>query len=196
MKRNELLDILEIKDWKEFQYYEQFLLLMEHYELINEEVLFKAFAKISPEDLSLFLEMYFDDIMTGIPEDNIDLYKIFSTVKSVLTEMAYAKDAMRIMGQLVFELYRFLGWMMEDKRVHCRDLIENTVKEISIYESLILFRIERLNEGKYELNFSEEINFHIDEFEKEESVFPDEDTDQDMMDDESGLIDPENPVLM
>ena len=169
MKKNEIMSILEIEDWGEFQYYEQFLLLMEHYDLINEEILNKAFTPTSCEDLSLYLEMYFDDIMTGISEDNIDLYKIFSTVKSILMEMA--SESKR---QLVTEVYRFLGWMMEEKCVHCKDLLNNSVKEISIYEALMLFRIELLNEGKYELGFPEEICYHIDEFEKDDPVFTDE----------------------
>ncbi len=195
MEKTELMEILELENWEEFQYFEQFLLLMEHYNEIDEEVFLEVFTQISDDELACYFEMYFDDMITGIPEDNMDVYKIFSTVKSILTAMAKeVKTSMRVADNLVFELIRFQNWMMEEAMVKCIHTQDDTVEEVSIWDALILFRIERLNIGKYRLQFPDDISYHIDEFEGAEShIFNDEDS---MDEEETYLIDPENPVII
>lgn len=198
MKKKELMNLLEIEGWEEFQYYEQFLLLMEHYNQIEEDIFVEAVFQISIDEIASFIEMYFDDMITGIPEDHMDLYKIFSTVKSIL--MAIATDAnndKRIANNLIHELVRFQSWVMEENRVRCIDLLDHTEEEVSIYEAFILFRLERLNEGKFEFHFPEDISYQIEEYENNDAyVFSEDDVLDGKSDEEHYLIDSENPVII
>lgn len=200
MDDKELMTLLEIEEWEQLSYYEQFLTLMEQYEALDEERLFNILSKVENDNLISFIESYFEEIMMGIPDDNITLYKIFSSVKGVLVDLASASNRKSAaLDSLAYELIRFQNWLMEDDLVECINLNDESVKRISIYDALICTRIELLNEGKYQLVFPEDIDYTIEEYDyisetdyDETDGSYDEEEDEDLYD---AIIDPENPVI-
>ncbi|MCG8482896.1 MAG: hypothetical protein MJA31_06265 [Clostridia bacterium] len=203
MNESELLEVLEMNDWHDIQYCEQFLTLMEHWEEIDEDILIQVFSKMSAQECKPYIEYYFSDLMTGIPDDNLTLYKIFSSVKATLMEAANAihKDS-RALGNLAYELLRFQEWLMKGDFLVCSNASNEKIKKVSIFDALILFRIDQLNAGKFDIDFPDDLEYRIDEYEYDldeddkVSILDDEDFNDFQEEDEfNGLIDEKNPVI-
>lgn len=190
MNQKELMKILEIDHWEEIQYFEQFLLLMEYYNEIDEDIFFDIFSSLSADNRIFFTESFFEDMMTGIPQDDFSIYKIFSSVKAILTYMAKASGQNpKFLERYVYELLRFQRWITEGILIKCTNLTNQSVQEVNIYDALVLLRIELLNEGKYKIEFPEDLDYSIEEY-----LYDYEDMNRDDLSDET-LIDPENPVI-
>lgn len=205
MNDKELMALLEIEEWEEFTYYEQFLTLMEHYEVVDEDRLFNILSKLDVDNCKSFIECYFEDLMIGIPDDNITLYKLFSTERGILLDMILvARRELAALDSLSYELLRFQRWIMKDDFLECINLNDDTMNRISIYEALICSRIELLNEGKYRLIFPNDFDYQIEEYDNasnvdcdEKDIYYDEEYEEEYEEEDlySTMIDPENPVI-
>lgn len=203
MNDKELMALLEIEEWEEFTYYEQFLTLMEHYEVVDEERLFNILSKLDVDNCKSFIECYFEDLMIGIPDDNITLYKLFSTERGILLDIVSASGRdVAALDSLSYELLRFQRWIMKDDFLECINLNDNTTKRVSIYDALICLRIELLNVGKYKIDFPEDFDYQLEEYEYSsevdydgKNIYYDEEEEEEEEDLYSTMIDPENPVI-
>lgn len=202
MNKSDILNMLEIENWNDVQYYEQFLLLIEHLEKINEDILIEVFSNMDSNECKSYIEFYFNDLMTGIPDDNMDLYKIFSSVKLTLCEAASAinKDA-RAVGNLAYEILRFQQWLTEGKLL-VRTNTSNHTENMSIYDALLSYRMNQLNVGKYNIIVPDDFEYAIYDYEydvdeySETILVEDEDYNDFQEEDEyKGLIDEKNPLI-
>ncbi|MFA5528083.1 MAG: hypothetical protein WC996_05660 [Peptostreptococcales bacterium] len=204
LEENKLLKELEIDDWPQVEYYDQFSTIMENYKIINEAILIEIFLTKGLREIKEYLEFHFEDLMTGIANDNIDLYKIFSTVKYLLLGIASSigKDK-KYLDILAYELLRFQTWIMANELVLCTDLVSKTKSYISIYDSLLLTRLENLKSGSFECIYPDALDYPIDDydidFDDQEEELDAYDFDDIERDDDyeysQGLIDLDNPVI-
>ena len=86
-----------------------------------------------------------------------------------------------------------------DSAVHLKRLSDNVKRNDTVFEALSLFRLEKLNEDQYRYDFSDCLDYEIDEYSISIDAKLDEEYEEIIEEDEDlyeeGLIDKEFPVI-
>ena len=199
MDFEELLELLEIDSPDDFTDFEHFAALIE----LDEEIPFKMFSKIligvEPDLLATLTDNFFEDILQGVHDDNIDFYTLLSTIRQGLLGLAKASVSKEEKTIYVDELYRFRNWYMFDSVVLCTRASDGITKELPISEALTLKRVEQFGEGAYTFDFSQCMDYEIDEYTMPIDAVIDEDYEEIVEEDEdfyeNGLIHRDFPVI-
>lgn len=201
MNFQELLELLEIDSTDDFSYFEHFAALIECDEEIPYEMFFKVLADVDSETLADLTDGYFEEILLVMPDDSIDIYTLFSTIRQSLLGLAKTSTTRDERVLYVDELYKFRTWYTFDSLVHCKRLKDNAMKEATICEALALYRIEKLSEEQYSYDFSECLDYKIDEYtltlntkivQGYDEILEDDDEEELY---EDGLIDHDFPII-
>jgi len=171
MKLEELLEILDIEGPEEFTFFENFADLIEYEGKIPYDALYSLIKQVNMVSLGEFIEIYFDDILEGIPEqDGIDVYTFLTSVKMMLLGLAESiataeedeeRDEMPV---FVEELYKFRNWFTKDSVVQMTRLNDTQMFQVNLLEAITAYRIEKLNQEEYSYSFDECIPYEIDEY--------------------------------
>lgn len=199
MDYNELLDMFEIESPDEFGYFEHFATLIECDEDIPYELFYKFLAETDSETLIDLTDNYFEDILLGIPDDGIEIYTMLETIRQALLGLLKnADDTESDRIAYVDELYKFRNWYVFDGLVHIKRILDGKKADVTIGESLSLFRLEKLSEDQHTYDFNDCLEYEIDEYAisfdtKLDEEYGDREEDDDLY--EEGLIDKEFPVI-
>lgn len=194
MDLNNLLNALEMDSIDDgLEYFEQFSALIEYQEELEPNVFSDILIRADNHLLADFIMSYFEDIMTGIPDDSIEIYTLMSSLKRNFINMAKGAGKRKEKINLIDELYRFRQWYLYGSVVHCVDLISGRELDASLCEALLFYRMEKLNEGKYDYDFCDCLDYSVDEYELDEG-YDDEACDE-YDDEDDYLIDKNNPVI-
>lgn len=199
MDFNDLLKLLEIDSSDEFGYFEHFAALIECDEEIPYDLFYKILADVDSDTLIDLTDSYFEDILQGMPEDAIEIYTLLSTIKQALVGLA--KNATNPEEHIAYvdELFKFRTWYIFDSMVHLKRLSDNVKRNDTVFEALSLYRLEKLNEDQYRYDFSDCLDYEIDEYSISIDAKLDEEYEEIIEEDEDlyeeGLIDKEFPVI-
>ena len=200
MLTEELLELLDIDVPEEFEYFEHLAELLECTEDISPEAFCAVLMEVDQKILTELLETYFEDVLQGIPEDALDFYTLMTTIRQSLLGLSMStsqSDQRRFFAE---ELFRFRVWYVFDSVVYCKSKTGGPASAIPVCEALALYRLEKLGEEAFEYDFSEAMDYSLDEYsisfpysikegESEEDSFEEED------DDDNTLIDKILPVI-
>ncbi len=196
MKSEELLRIFDIEELEEFKDFEQFAILMEDVENIDEDVFYEVLDGVEPLVIADMMESYFEDIKQGVPDESMEIYGAIMTASSSFQNRVKQAETHSDKMTFVDELYRFRQWYTEEGMVHCKDLAIGEETDISVCEALMHHRVEKLSEGKFEYDFSPCDEFVTEEYLVDEYIDEDE---EDVYDEEDeyteGLINRDNPAI-
>lgn len=199
MDFEELLELLDIDSPDEFGYFEHFAALVECDEEIPYDLLFKILADTEAETLIDLTDNYFEDVLQGMPEDAIDVYTLLGTIRQALVGLAKNSSSREERIAYVDELYKFRNWYIFDSVVHLKRFSDNVKKDVTVSEALSLYRLEKLNEDQYHYDFSDCMDYEIDEYTISIDAKLDEEYEEIIEEDEdlyeNGLIDKEFPVI-
>lgn len=199
MDFDELLELLEIDSPDEFGYFEHFAALIESDEEIPYELFYRILADVESETLIDLTDNYFEDVLKGMPEDAIDVYTLMGTIRQALLGLAKNASTREERIAYVDELYKFRNWYIFDSIVHLRRLSDNAKHDTTVSEALSLFRLEQLNDEHYRYDFSDCLDYEIDEYSISIDAALDEEYEEIIEEDEDlyeeGLIDKEYPVI-
>jgi hypothetical protein len=199
MDFDELLALLEIDSIEEFGYFEQFAALIECDDEIPYEIFYKILADVDSDTLIDLTGNYFDDVLQGIPDDGIDVYTLLSTIRQALTGLAKNSSTREERVAYTDELFKFRNWYFFESVVHLRLLSDNSKKDVTLSEALSLFRLEKFNNEQYRYDFSDCLDYDIDEYSISIDMEIDEEYDEIIEEDEDhyeeGLIDKDFPVI-
>ncbi len=199
MDFDDLLELLEIDSSDEFAYFEHFAALMEWDEEIPYELVYRILADVDSDTLVDLTDNYFEDILQGIPEDAIEAYTLMSTIRQALVGLAKSSSTHDERVAYVDELYKFRSWYIFDSVVHLKRHSDNAIIDVSVSEALSLYRLEKLNEDQYQYDFSDCLDYEIDEYSISIDAKLDEEYEEIIEEDEDlyeeGLIDKEFPVI-
>jgi hypothetical protein len=199
MDFDELLDLLEIDSSDEFGYFEHFAALIESEEEIPYEFLYKLLADVEAETLIELTDSYFEDILQGMPDDAIDIFTLLGTIRQALVGLA--KNAANREERIAYvdELFKFRTWFIFESQVHLKRLSDHAKRTVTVFEALSLYRLEKLNEDQYRYDFSDCLDYEIDEYSISIDAALDEEYEDIIEEDEDlyeeGLIDKEFPVI-
>lgn len=199
MTFEDVLELLEIDSPDEFECFEHLADLIECMETIPHDVLFSVLKVVDPDVLTELLDSYFEDNMQGIPDEASDFYTLFITIRQSLIGLAAACTSLEQRRLFVEELYRFRGWYTFDSVVHCVALVDGSISDIPVVEALSLFRLEKLGEATYHFDFSESMDYTLEEYSmplsysmKEEGNEEDEEIEEEF---DHSFIDKDFPVI-
>lgn len=199
MDFDELLELLEIDSPDEFGYFEHFAALIECEEEIPYELFYKILADVDSETLIDLTDNYFEDILKEIPDDGVEVYTLLSTIRQAL--LGLAKNFSNREDRVAYtdELFQFRTWYIFDSIVHLIRLSDHSRHDVTVSEAFSLCRLEKLNEDQYRYDFSDCLDYEIDEYSISFDTELDEEYEEIIGEDEDlyeeGLIDKEFPVI-
>lgn len=164
MNLNELFEIIDIDSVEDFEFFDNFAALMETEEHIPNEVLYELFSGVEPDILSELTDNYFDDITEGVPDEEAELFTLLDNIRRVLKGYAGNTDDERSMVLFTDEAARFRNWYNFDTDVSCRSRKDGSVLTVPVKEALVLYRIEKLKADEYQYDFSECLDYPLDEY--------------------------------
>ena len=161
---NELFEIVDIESTEDFKYFDNFAALMESDEYIPNEVMYELFAEVDTDVLSELTDNYFEDIMEGVPEEEAELFTLLDNIKRVLKGYAENTDDERSMVLFTDEVSRFRNWYNFDTDVECQSRKDGSTRTVPVREALVLYRIEKLRADEYMYDFSQCLDYPLDEY--------------------------------
>lgn len=164
MKIEEALELLEIDSPDEFEYFEHLAELLECAEDISYDAFFTVLTEVDQGTLSDLLDSYFEDLMKGIPDDATDFFTLMTAVHQALIGLCMSGEFKEQRRYFVDELFRFRNWYVFDSVVHCHAPSDGTSCDVPAVEALALYRMEKLGEKKYEYDFSDSMDYMLDEY--------------------------------
>lgn len=179
MTMKEIFEMLDIESVDEFEYFEQLADLMEHEGDIPYDVFYTLFNQMDSEIIAELLDSYFEDFMLGIPDDASDFYTLVTTIHQVLIGLLKASGEENMRHSFIDELFRFRNFCVFDSNVICRDLKNRRVSEIPLIDALSFYRMGKLVDNKCDYDFTQCMDYKIEEFVMPISAFSDEEYDLD-----------------
>ncbi len=199
MDFDQLLELLEIDDPDKFGYFEHFAALIECDKEIPYDLFYQILADVDSETLIDLTDNYFEDILQGMPDDGIDAYTLLSTIRQALLGLARNASTREERIAYVDELFKFRNWYIFDSIVHLRKLSDHAKRDATVSEALSLYRLEKLNEDQYRYDFSDCLDYEIDEYSISIDTELDENYEEIIEEDEDlyekGLIDRNFPII-
>jgi hypothetical protein len=153
MTFKELLELLDIESPSEFEYFEQFSLLFEFEDEIEFSHFSNLFNEIEGHLLSEITDNYFEDIISGIPDDSLLLYSLLQTIRHGLCDLAKEDEGSRERAIYIEELFNFRQWLLFDSKVNCKNRDTAEILELSLFNALMLYRSEKLGLDIYDYDF-------------------------------------------
>ena len=164
MDLNELFEIVDIESAEDFKYFDNFAALMESDDYIPAEVMYELFAEVDTDVLSELTDNYFEDIMEGVPEEEAELFTLLDNIKRVLKGYAENTDDERSIVLFTDEVSSFRNWYNFDTDVECQSRKDGSTRTVPVREALVLYRIEKLKADEYQYDFSECLDYPLDEY--------------------------------
>lgn len=164
MDLNELMEMLEIDEPGEFEYFENLADLLESDETIPEDTLFQLFSQTDPKVVGELIHNYFDDILEAMPESSTEMFTLLENIKRSLIGLLQTSDDESLMLHFVEELYRFKTWYCSESEVTCKSLSDGEEKVLPLRDALVLSRLEKMEEDEYQYDFEECLKYEIDEY--------------------------------
>lgn len=166
MNYDELLELLDIDEPSQFQYFENISELIE----TEEEYEFEDFAllikNVDNKVLAELLDEYFTEILNGVPDSATEFYTLLQTIGMSLIGMANGVEEEEDVALLCDEIYRFRNWFTFDTCVNVRP--ENSgeqFKRVTPLEALISSRAEQFeSEGALEYDFEPALNYELKDY--------------------------------
>ena len=199
MDFDELLELLEIDSPDEFGYFEHFAALVECDEEIPYDLFFKILSEADSDTLLDLTDNYFEDVQQAMPDDAIEVYTLLGTIRQALIGLAKNSTTREERIAYVDELFKFRTWYIFDSTVHIKRISDHVKRDVTVSEALAFYRLEKLNEDQYRYDFSDCLDYDIDEYSISIDAKLDEEYEEIIEEDEDlyeeGLIDKEYPVI-
>jgi len=162
--REELYELLDIDSPADFEYFENLAALLECDEYIEYEDIYALMEGVDKETFSGLVDNYFEEITDFIPGDAAELYTLLDKVKLSLMGLAKSCDEEDLITHLAEEVDRFRKWYSMDSVVICTSILTDREEEKTLRDAIVLARLEGLDGEKYTYDFSDCLDYHLDEY--------------------------------
>lgn len=163
MDFEELMNLLELADPSEFEYFENFAEIAESDEEIPEETLYQLFSQVDPETVSELIGNYFEEILNAMPDDGTDVYLLLDNIGRSLAGLLVSEEE-RAKVYFSEELARFHRWYVKESEVSCTSQQTGQEQLMPLRDALTLARLEKLDGEPYGYDFTGCLGYELDEF--------------------------------
>ncbi|GHU66595.1 hypothetical protein AGMMS49983_16550 [Clostridia bacterium] len=165
MNYEELLNLLDMEHPADLAYFEQFAELAESDEDITLEAIQELVAGLDEGVLAELTEGYFEDLLRFVPDEEADLFTLLQSIGTTLATLAQ-EDSETEEGGAAYaeELYKFRNWFLFENRVIRIDRDEHDQSEIPLMEALTNYRVRNFVEDDYDYDFSEALDYPLNEY--------------------------------
>ncbi len=136
MNKLELYKKLDIDKPEEFLFFENLSALIEEENYIEEELISELFCAVDKKLLTEFSEMYFENILKYIPDEETDLYITFDSIGRSLIGSIDEDMTTEDIDSLASEFARFRKWFAIDYLVFDRFSNSNISVRDAVYNIL------------------------------------------------------------
>lgn len=164
MDKQELYEQLDIEDASDFQYFENLALLLESDDDIDFELIAELINDVDKDVLAGLIDDYFNEITDFVPGSETEIFTLLDNIRRSLVGMARNPEDETTVNKLAEEIDRFRKWYSMDSVVYCTKVGEMAEEINSVRDALVLSRLEKLGEDKYEYSFSESLDYPLDEY--------------------------------
>ncbi len=144
---------LDIESAGDFIYFEQFAALMENELDMDFDIFSELLLMPDSEALSEMTASFFEDLIKGVPDDDMELYAALQTIKDTLLSLA-GHPHPRSRAFFTDELFRLKTWYLTPELVACTAESSGVRELRTPCSALMLFREEKLSGEKYDYDFS------------------------------------------
>lgn len=177
MDYDELLEFLGLEEAAEFEYFENFADLVEGQKAISVGALYKLLKGIAEDVMPEVIDGYFNEALEACPDTEIEIYTLLELIKRALTGLSENIEDDKDLGFFADEILRFKEWFTNDSIVIVKDKKTKEEKQVTVMESLVISRLEKIEETEYDYDFSLALDYTIDENIMTYSLGADEDLD-------------------
>lgn len=166
MDRDELFALLDIENGEQFEYFENFADFAECDSAVDDDAVYELMTEVNMKTFAELCESYFHDLLESVPGDQIDVYNLLENIKRALIGLSEAagKGEENAILKLADEFNRFRIWYSQDSIVECRNLATNHVQNMSVRDSLVNARLEKLDGSEYIYDFSQAVEYPLEEY--------------------------------
>ena len=165
MTINDLLEMLDLDDGSQFEYFENMSDLVESEEDIDADAIYQLFKDADMGTVADLLNTYFDEILEAVPEDSAEVYTLLDSAKMSMIGMAKNISEETDIVRFAEQFAEFRTWYSVESQVYVCEIgnYENE-KCVCMRDALTLARVENLGGEKYEYTFDEALDFEMDEY--------------------------------
>ncbi len=163
MNYDELLEHLGLEDPSEFEYFENFADLVESHETILVGALYELLKGISEEVMPEVIEGYFNEALEACPDTEIEIYTLLELIKRTLLGLSNTLEDDKDLGFFADEILRFKEWFANDSVVFIKDKKTKDSSQVSVMEALVVSRLEKIEGAEYDYDFSQALDYSLDE---------------------------------
>lgn len=164
MDYEELLENLNIEDPSEFEYFENFADLIECTEPISAEAIYKLVKGVPEGVFSELIEGYFTETLEACPDTEIEIYSLLETIKRALIGLSQNLEDENDYVFFADEISRFRDWYVFDSKVTIQPKDSEDTSQMPVIEALVVSRLEKLGGVENDYDFSEALDYPLDEF--------------------------------
>jgi hypothetical protein len=167
MEYEELLSLLDIDSGKDLAYVEQYAELVECEDYLSPEALAQVFEEAVGEALAELTDGYFEELLESVPDDEPELYTLLQTIGRALSGLALIPDPDEATANYADEFLRFRTWFVFESEVRCEKIDPSDDEgevDVSLMQALAMYRSQHLSDEEYTYDFSEVLDYPIDEY--------------------------------
>ena len=166
--KEDLLELLDLEHGQEFTYYENLAELLETEAEIEEDAIMLLFKEMDMNTFSELLETYFFDIMEYLPDNDIDLYNIFESVKRNLIALSHAasreEEEESHLLNLSEELERFHRYYSHNETCVVTNRETKTTQNKTLRDAISDNRLANMDNKKLDFDTEEAKNYEMEEY--------------------------------
>jgi hypothetical protein len=167
MEYEEILSLLDIGSGKDLAYFEQYAELVECEDYISPEALSQIFEEADGDALAELTDGYFEELLAGVPDEETELYTLIQTIGRALSGMALMSDPDEDVADYADEFLRFRTWFTFESEVRCHKIDDDNDDSeviVPLMQALAMYRSQHLSDEEYEYDFSDVLDYPIDEY--------------------------------
>jgi hypothetical protein len=167
MEYEDILSLLDIGSGKDLVYFEQYAELVECEDYISPEAFAQLFEETSGDALAELTDGYFEELLESVPDDEAELYTLLQTIGRALSGLALMPDPDESTANYADEFLRFRTWFVFESEVRCEKIDPaggDGEVDVPVMQALAMYRSQHLSDEEYRYDFSEALDYPIDEY--------------------------------
>ena len=171
MDKQELYELLDMKDGEDFQYFENMSELLESEAEIGTDEIFELLQEVDMNTFTELMDGYFDEVDRSVPDSEVDLFTLLQTIRRSLTGMAETagrqedrEERNEILVQLADEIEKFREWYNTSSEAECVNEMTDENRTLPVRDALLLVREEPFTGDTYRFDFQNVLDYDLDEY--------------------------------